>query len=98
MRITVLFVVVNGVPSVGVQVMVGSGQLGAQKTLQAAALPASSMANSTGPGASGAQSGKGGQAHANAASHTLRHAGIRGGVGGWLAVVLGGVYAVVTFC
>ncbi|KAI0930066.1 hypothetical protein AcV5_006867 [Taiwanofungus camphoratus] len=93
-----LFVVVNGVPSVGVQVMVGSGQLGAQQTLQAAALPASSMANSTGSGASGAQSGKGGQAHANAASHTLRHAGIRGGVGGWLAIVLGGVYAVVTFC
>ncbi|TCD68055.1 hypothetical protein EIP91_011600 [Steccherinum ochraceum] len=38
--ITVLFVVVNGVPSIGVQVMIGSGQLGTQKTLAVAPLPA----------------------------------------------------------
>lgn len=40
-----LFVVVNGVPSVAVQVMVGSGQLGAQTVLPVADLPIPSMAS-----------------------------------------------------
>ncbi|GLB37035.1 putative protein with domain of unknown function (DUF1929) [Lyophyllum shimeji] len=39
-----IFVVVNGVPSVGAQVMVGSGSLGAQQILPIGDLPASSMA------------------------------------------------------
>ncbi|PVF99228.1 DUF1929-domain-containing protein [Serendipita vermifera] len=39
-----LFVVVNGVPSVGVQIMVGSGNIETQTTLDAAVLPASSDA------------------------------------------------------
>lgn len=38
-----LFVVVNGVPSVGVQVMIGSGQLGAQETLPIGDLPESDI-------------------------------------------------------
>ena len=38
-----LFVVVNGVPSVGVQVMVGSGQIGPQTILAIGHTPASSI-------------------------------------------------------
>ena len=43
-----LFVVVNGVPSVGVQVMVGSGQIGQQQTQPAANLPTSAFVQSFG--------------------------------------------------
>ena len=39
-----LFVVVNGIPSVGVQVMVGSGQIGTQPTAAVAALPGGARA------------------------------------------------------
>jgi len=39
-----LFVVVKGVPSVGVQIMVGSGQLGTQTLSPVAALPSSTIA------------------------------------------------------
>jgi hypothetical protein len=39
------FVVVNGVPSTGVQVMLGSGQLGQQPVLPVSHLPASGMAS-----------------------------------------------------
>ncbi|KAF8348212.1 glyoxal oxidase [Amanita rubescens] len=42
------FVVVNGVPSVGVQVMIGSGQIGNQPTQPAANLPASAFVQSLG--------------------------------------------------
>jgi hypothetical protein len=38
-----LFIVVNGVPSVGVHVMVGSGQIGPQQIGQAANLPGSQI-------------------------------------------------------
>ncbi|TFK16812.1 copper radical oxidase [Coprinopsis marcescibilis] len=38
-----LFIVVNGVPSVGVQVMVGSGQIGQQQTLPSTSLPSSQV-------------------------------------------------------
>jgi hypothetical protein len=41
-----LFVVVNGVPSVGVQVMVGSGQIGQQQMQPAANLPTSAFVQS----------------------------------------------------
>jgi hypothetical protein len=40
---TVIFVVVNGVPSIGLPVMVGSGQLGKQNTLAVGPLPASNV-------------------------------------------------------
>lgn len=38
-----IFVVVNGVPSIGVQVMLGSGQLGPQTVLAVGALPAQNI-------------------------------------------------------
>jgi hypothetical protein len=38
-----LFVVVNGVPSVGLPVMIGSGQIGKQKVLPVEALPEPAM-------------------------------------------------------
>jgi len=38
-----LFVVINDVPSIGVQVMVGSGELGAQQVNDAGKAPASTM-------------------------------------------------------
>lgn len=44
------FVVVNGVPSVGVQVMVGSGQVGNQPMEPTADLPASVFVQSLGGG------------------------------------------------
>ncbi|KAF8587998.1 copper radical oxidase [Ramaria rubella] len=44
-----LFVVVNGIPSVGVPVMCGSGQLGTQTQLAAAQLPDSSLASTSSP-------------------------------------------------
>ncbi|KIJ49410.1 copper radical oxidase [Sphaerobolus stellatus SS14] len=58
-----IFVVVNGVPSIGVQIMVGSGQIEQQQTLSAVSLPPASFAvslNSTngGPSASKDTSGK----------------------------------------
>jgi hypothetical protein len=37
------FVVVNGIPSIGVQVMIGSGELGTQKMFPVEPLPASSV-------------------------------------------------------
>ncbi|EKM81462.1 hypothetical protein AGABI1DRAFT_118621 [Agaricus bisporus var. burnettii JB137-S8] len=39
------FVVVNNIPSIGVQVMIGSGQLGTQKVLPVEPLPAPSLRN-----------------------------------------------------
>ncbi|KAF5357290.1 hypothetical protein D9758_005833 [Tetrapyrgos nigripes] len=42
-----LFVVVDGVPSVGVEVMIGNGQLGAPEVQQTLALPSSSMESGT---------------------------------------------------
>lgn len=43
-----IFVVVNGVPSVGAQVMIGSGELGAQPTLPIGDLPASAIVKNLG--------------------------------------------------
>ncbi|PFH46183.1 copper radical oxidase [Amanita thiersii Skay4041] len=47
-----LFVVVKGVPSVGVQVMVGSGQLGKQQAQAVQSLPASVMVQAVDPDSS----------------------------------------------
>jgi hypothetical protein len=57
-----VFVVVNGVPSVGAQVMIGSGQLGTQPVLAVADLPESRIVpnGTSSPGGSGSK---------NAASH-----------------------------
>ncbi|GAA6015966.1 hypothetical protein JCM10207_006822 [Rhodosporidiobolus poonsookiae] len=58
-----LFIVVNGVPSLGKSVMVGNGQLGTQPTAEAVALPASSgnraATGSTGQDASGSNGAAG---------------------------------------
>ncbi|THG98414.1 hypothetical protein EW026_g3759 [Hermanssonia centrifuga] len=62
-----VFVVVNGVPSVGVQVMVGSGKIETQAVKEAASLPQSKiLTSSSGEGSKSAQSngsdtGAGGQ-------------------------------------
>jgi hypothetical protein len=45
-----IFVVVNGVPSVGVQVMIGSGQIETQKTLSISSLPSPSLAQQAASG------------------------------------------------
>ncbi|BGP52027.1 hypothetical protein JCM10450v2_007998 [Rhodotorula kratochvilovae] len=66
----VLFVVVNGVPSIGHDLMVGSGQLGVQPAQEAVALPESSgptvvsRVGTDGDGGEGASSGAGGRAGA----------------------------------
>lgn len=41
---TVLFVVVDGIPSIGSPVLVGSGQMGTQQVLDVQVLPSSSVA------------------------------------------------------
>jgi hypothetical protein len=51
-----LFVVVNGIPSVGVQVMVGSGQIETQKMQDVASLPESKIER-TGDSGSGSKGG-----------------------------------------
>ena len=65
---SVLFVVVNGVPSIGVQVMIGSGQLGTQKILDVAPLPPSGTAPAPN---SATTSGSNNQADANSAISLL---------------------------
>ena len=69
---TVLFVVVNGVPSVGVQVMVGSGQIGEQPTNAAVALPDANIIAAGNNGASSGSSAQGNQGHNTSAAGGLR--------------------------
>ncbi|KAJ8494999.1 hypothetical protein ONZ51_g1976 [Trametes cubensis] len=67
-----LFVVVNGVPSVGVQVMVGSGQIGEQPTNAAVALPDANIIAAGNNGASSGSSAQGNQGHNTSAAGGLR--------------------------
>jgi hypothetical protein len=60
-----IFVVVNGVPSVGRQVMIGSGILGVQKTLAIGDLPTSQMSNVNG-------TSTGGSTHSNQSNSVSR--------------------------
>ncbi|KAF8647070.1 hypothetical protein AX16_006905 [Volvariella volvacea WC 439] len=80
-----LFVVVNGVPSVGVQVMVGSGQIEEQRTLAVPDLPASVLVP-----ASNQNADSSGGSNGNNSSAGLRT--VSGGQG----VVTGVVVAVLT--
>jgi len=64
-----IFVVVNGVPSVGVQVMIGSGQIEKQQTLSIGSLPSSSMPQ-TGSGGPSPSSGPGSGSKGSSASLT----------------------------
>lgn len=69
-----IFVIVNGVPSVGVQVMIGSGKLGVQPTSSIGDLPSSSI---------GAVVGNSESSHRNTASR-LPHRWFDAGVWGIL--------------
>ncbi|KAJ2926787.1 hypothetical protein H1R20_g10295, partial [Candolleomyces eurysporus] len=72
-----LFIVVNGVPSVGVQVMVGSGNIETQQMLPAASLPASQILLGDSPNSkTGATTGNG-----------ALGSGSRGGLG-WAVLVV----------
>ena len=76
-----LFVVVNGVPSVGVEVMLGSGKIETQPTLPATILRESSMVKAVDDDVT--TSGNNG---------TKSSAGVRmrvgeGGIGGWLCLL-----------
>jgi Domain of unknown function (DUF1929) len=63
-----IFVVVNGVPSVGRQVMIGSGTLGTQQILAIGDLPASQIiSNSSSTGGSGHSN------HSNSGSRIFQH-------------------------
>jgi len=55
-----IFVVVNGVPSIGVQVMIGSGQIGKQPLQDITSLPSMSLPQPTQqqPGSNSPQSSK----------------------------------------
>jgi hypothetical protein len=64
----VIFVVVNGVPSIGIQVMVGSGQIGTQPIQTIASLPSLSMPQGSGSGSNGSNSSMG---HINVAQWRL---------------------------
>ncbi|KAF4621191.1 hypothetical protein D9613_000262 [Agrocybe pediades] len=84
-----IYVVVNGVPSVGLPVMLGSGKIEKQKTLDVAQLPSASIV-----GSSSSDSGSG-------SSSSNQHSGARsnlvfnsmGGVAVWTVIVVGGLYA-----
>jgi hypothetical protein len=58
-----LFVVVNGTPSVGIFVMVGSGQLGTQQTLTVAPLPSASILQDVGSNGTSGNSSHSGSRH-----------------------------------
>ena len=51
-----VFVVVNSVPSVGVQVMISNGKIGKQPTADVATLPTSQIASSSGNSSSNSDS------------------------------------------
>jgi hypothetical protein len=77
----VIYIVVNGVPSVGQHIMIGSGQIGQQVVKTAVALPAASMPDLTSSTSNGNGGGKDGKS--NGASR----------IGGAAAVIGGGAIA-----
>ncbi|KAH8119307.1 glyoxal oxidase [Phellopilus nigrolimitatus] len=75
-----LFVVVNGVPSVGVQVMIGSGQIETQKTAAAVNLPPSNLAVASSDGKSSSSGTK------SSGALSFRHlVGSHGHISSWWA-------------
>ena len=88
-----LFVVVNGIPSVGVQVMVGSGQIGTQPTAAVAALPSSQVLSEGSSGTSG-NSTSGPTSNRQSAAAPLRRAGWGLVLGAMSAGVVAGAGAV----
>ncbi|KAJ7742495.1 copper radical oxidase variant A [Mycena maculata] len=91
-----LFVVVNGIPSNGTHVLIGSGNIEAQPTAAVSELPAnilqadaSGSASGSSTSASAGGSGSGDATASKSTSHVGLIAGIAGGVGGLALVVLG---------
>jgi hypothetical protein len=91
------FVVVNGIPSNGTMIILGSGQMQTQPTAPASVLPASVLLNSVsgtgGSGTSGSSNGSGGGAANGASSNT---GAIIGGAIGAVAVIgiLGALFGI----
>lgn len=75
-----IFVVVNGVPSIGLQVMLGSGTLGNQSVLPVAELPAQNLVSDPTPNGSAAQK----DGHSSAYSLLMASPGHR-----WAGILLG---------
>ena len=86
--ITVLFVVVNGVPSVGVQIMVGSGKIETQPTTANVALPSSAIARQSSTTTGSGSQHTGAAAKTSSASQTLRYSCLQANVLGLLFVLL----------
>ena len=78
----VAFVVVNGVPSVGVQVMIGNGKIGKQPASDVANLPSSAISSSAGshPDGSGNNVSQGG--------HKTYAGGLRDSVSSFAALLV----------
>lgn len=85
---TVLFVVVNGVPSVGVQIMVGSGKIETQATTANVALPSSGVAKQTSTATGSGSQHTGAAAKKSAASQTLGYNTLQANIFGLLIVTL----------
>ncbi|EPT04572.1 hypothetical protein FOMPIDRAFT_281602 [Fomitopsis schrenkii] len=83
-----LFVVVNGVPSVGVQIMVGSGKIETQATTANVALPSSGVAKQTSTATGSGSQHTGAAAKKSAASQTLGYNTLQANIFGLLIVTL----------
>lgn len=84
---TVLFVVVNGVPSVGVQIMVGSGKIETQTTTANVALPSSAISKQTSTSTGSGSQHTGGAAKKSSASPMLGYNTLQANVFGFFFVV-----------
>jgi hypothetical protein len=82
-----IFVVVNGVPSVGVQVMCGSGQIETQKKLAVAQLPAPSLPQASSGSDNGSNNGN------NSPSTSNQNGASRSAMGSWTGAILLSVFA-----
>lgn len=87
-RFIVLFVVVNGVPSVGAQIMVGSGKIETQPTTANVALPSSAISKQTSTASGSGSQHTGAAAKTSAAVQTLRHSSWQAHALGLLFVLL----------
>ena len=85
---SVLFVVVNGVPSVGVQVMVGSGKIETQPTKASVALPSATISRQTSTSSGSGSQHTGAAAKTSSASQTLRYSSLQANICGLLFALL----------
>ncbi|KAI8992954.1 DUF1929-domain-containing protein [Trametes punicea] len=89
-----LFVVVNGVPSVGVQVMVGSGQIEEQPTTQAVDLPLANILSGGNNGASSSSSSSSTAGHSDQGHDTSAAGGLRDSLHTYTALLVSGLLSV----